>query len=337
LTNRESVYNSDASFGRSANLIFSGTNGSASLSERMRLTSGGNLIINPSGTDNDSLLTVKASTTDGKQIHIVQSNDDRGWRFSARTDGHFYLAATHNGSDSNILNARYDTGNVGIGIIPVNYKLSVQGASNSGIFVKQGSQIADSPASTNFYSGLTFENVTTTNAWSIGYSQGAKFSINYFDADSTYTRVLTATGNGDVGIGTINPGSKLHVNGNTFTNGRFGMDFGSIRTYSALGNITINVGNLPVLDGNNWRQASIMIFYSGVSGGLEQGYHNVAFIRLRGLTSWNDLNVTDIVGSASISLSSNTTTGCTLTLNVNSIITGSAMAMLASGTSGQLS
>jgi hypothetical protein len=148
---------------------------------------------------------------------------------------------------------------------------------------------------------------------------------------------MRITAGGNVGIGETNPGSKLHVNGNIFTNGRFGMDCGSIRTYSALGNITINVGNLPVLDGNNWRQASIMVFYSGVSGGLEQGYHNVTFIRLRGLTSWNGLDVTNIVGSASISLSSNTTTGCTLTLNVNSIINGSAMAMLASGTSGQLS
>jgi hypothetical protein len=151
------------------------------------------------------------------------------------------------------------------------------------------------------------------------------------------TERMRITSGGNVGIGETSPGSKLHVSGDTFTNGRFALPFGSVRTYSALGNITINVGNLPVLDGNNWRQASIMVFYSGVSGGLEQGYHNVTFIRLRGLTSWNDLNVTDIVGSASISLSSNTTTGCILTLNVNSIITGSAMAMLASGTSGQLS
>jgi hypothetical protein len=39
----ESVYNSDASFGRSADLVFSGTNGSGTLTERMRITSDGYL------------------------------------------------------------------------------------------------------------------------------------------------------------------------------------------------------------------------------------------------------------------------------------------------------
>jgi hypothetical protein len=37
----ESVYNSDASFGRSADLVFSGANGSGTLSERVRITAGG--------------------------------------------------------------------------------------------------------------------------------------------------------------------------------------------------------------------------------------------------------------------------------------------------------
>jgi hypothetical protein len=102
-------------------------------------------------------------------------------------------------------------GNVGIGTTSPGYRLSVQGADNSGIFIKQGSQIADSPASTNFYSGLTFENISTTNAWSIGYSQGAKFSINYFNASSTYTRVLTADASGNIGIGTTSPGKALEI------------------------------------------------------------------------------------------------------------------------------
>jgi hypothetical protein len=47
----ESVYNSDASFGRSADLVFSGANGSGTLTERMRLTVGG-LVRIPSFTSN---------------------------------------------------------------------------------------------------------------------------------------------------------------------------------------------------------------------------------------------------------------------------------------------
>ena len=45
----ESIYGPDASFGRQADLVFSGANGSGTLSERMRITSGGNVGI---GTDN---------------------------------------------------------------------------------------------------------------------------------------------------------------------------------------------------------------------------------------------------------------------------------------------
>jgi hypothetical protein len=84
----------------------------------MRITSGGNTIINPvggNGVYSQSLLTIKASVEDGNQIHMVQFNDDRGWRMKARSDGHFYLQSTHLGSDSNRLMVQYDTGNVGIG------------------------------------------------------------------------------------------------------------------------------------------------------------------------------------------------------------------------------
>lgn len=76
---------------------------------------------------------------------------------------------------------------------------------NSGLKIKQGNQIADIPASTNFYNGLVFENVSTTNAFSVGYSQGAKFSLNYFDAVSTYSRLITVTTGGLVGLGITAP------------------------------------------------------------------------------------------------------------------------------------
>jgi hypothetical protein len=85
--------------------------------EQMRITGGGNVGIGTafSGINTASQLTIKASVADGNQIYIVQSNDDRGWRLNAKTDGHFYLQSTYTSSNSNVLVARYDTGNVGIG------------------------------------------------------------------------------------------------------------------------------------------------------------------------------------------------------------------------------
>ena len=103
---------------------------------------------------------------------------------------------------------------VGIATTSPTYKLDIVGASNSGIRLKQGAQIQDTVASTNFYNALTFENTNTTHAWSLGYSQGGSFSINYFDAASTYSRIATFQTTG-VGIGTTNPNSRLDVRGGT--------------------------------------------------------------------------------------------------------------------------
>ena len=138
----------------------------------------------------------------------------------------------------------FDNGtNIGIGTQTPNYLVSIRGNSNSGIFLKQGGQIADSPTTASFYNGLTFENSSTTNAWSIGYSQGAAFSINYFDTNLTY-RYLTISTSGNVGIRTINPISMLTVdnglNGN-ITAG-FMMNMGSTsQGASAYGMVGINV------------------------------------------------------------------------------------------------
>lgn len=84
---------------------------------------------------------------------------------------------------------------------------------NSGLKIKQGNQIGDSVTNLNFYNGLVFENVSTTNAYSLGYSQGAKFSLNYFDSNSTYSRLLTVTNGGSFGFGVVNPVEGIHIGG----------------------------------------------------------------------------------------------------------------------------
>jgi len=110
-------------------------------------------------------------------------------------------------------------GNVGIGTTLPSKKLSISGSSNSGIFLKQGSQIQTAVGAGDFYSGLVFENTSTTNAWSLGYSQAAAFSINYFDASSTYSRYVTVTQAGNVGIGTTTPNTKLDISGSVNISG----------------------------------------------------------------------------------------------------------------------
>ena len=98
------------------------------------------------------------------------------------------------------------------------------GTNNSGLKLKQGNQIGDTVSSSNFYNGLVFENSSTTNAYSLGYSQGAKFSLNYFDSNSTYSRLLTVTNGGSFGFGVVTPLEGIHIGGSkhiAFTEGGF--------------------------------------------------------------------------------------------------------------------
>ena len=77
--------------------------------------------------------------------------------------------------------------------------------------VKQAAQINPASLSTTFYSGTTWENVSTGHAWSAGYSSYATWSLNFFDT-ATYTTPLVVTYLGNVGIGTTAPGARLDIN-----------------------------------------------------------------------------------------------------------------------------
>ena len=180
------------------------TNGS----EKMRLTSGGNLIINPVGSYNESLLTIKAANTNGKQIHIVQSNDDRGWRFSARTDGHFYLDSTYTGSDSNVLNARFDTGNVMIGSAGDNGgKLRVKNTTNAYViaFEKWNSTLTLGGFFQNSGSSGEMILVDTNGSQNVLISSSGN---SYWNAPSARFSIGT----------TVNTTDLFRVNGTTFSN-----------------------------------------------------------------------------------------------------------------------
>jgi hypothetical protein len=105
----------------------------------------GNIGINTafSGINTPSQLTIKASIADGNQIYLVQSNDDRGWRFKAQTDGHFYLQSAYTSSNSNVLKACYDTGNVLIGTVnDAGFKLDVNGTGKFNQNVTIGNAVA---------------------------------------------------------------------------------------------------------------------------------------------------------------------------------------------------
>jgi hypothetical protein len=188
-------------------------------SVRMVLSSGGNLGLNTnlSGINTAGLLTIKASATDGNQIYIVQSNDDRGWRFRARTNGHFYLQSSYTGADDDKFMIQYDTGNVGIGTTSPSTKFHVVGSSM--IQSMSGTAInirGDESLNSNF--GITWTTPTYTGGLAAirvarrGASDASDMMFFTAPNGDVPTERLRITSGGNVGIGTTNPVTKLQVN-----------------------------------------------------------------------------------------------------------------------------
>jgi hypothetical protein len=103
------------------------------------------------------------------------------------------------------------TGDIGIGIVTPSKKLHVKGDTNSGVLVKQGSQVDPDDLANTFWSGLAFQNWNTTHSYSMGYSTGGDFGIFRFDGTDTYMTMFTILQEGQVGIGTATPSTPLDV------------------------------------------------------------------------------------------------------------------------------
>jgi len=203
---------------------------------KMIIKSDGNVGINI--TTPSALLTIKAAGSDGNQIYIVQSNDNRGWRFRAKTDGHFYLQSSYTGTDTERFMIRYDNGNVGIGTTAPAYRLEVNGPAAFGTTTRTeiGNAASDPPgAGVNYgifhQSGLGLALASGAG----GSTQGTTF---WNISGSTWFRSMTITGlTGNVGIGNTNPNYKLDVNGS------FNLGSNAYINYTATYPYTITVAN----------------------------------------------------------------------------------------------
>ncbi len=130
---------------------------------------------------------------------------------------------------------------------------------------------------------------------------------------------------GNVGIGVTPSANRLQVAGN------IGLPNSCTATGETSGVFSIDVANLLALTGSNWRQASILIVYSGIDGGATNPTVLQTVVTLTGLSTWNTIAKNDIVGTASVAVSSSTATGATITFTVPTGNSGSVYAMLLGG------
>ena len=97
------------------------------------------------------------------------------------------------------------------------------------------------------------------------------------------------------------------------------------------GDFNILLTGLRQLVGSVWRQGSILVYYSGVDGTASNQTTFLASIAIRGLSTWNGMAVSNIFGTANVTLSDNANTSCRLNFDVPDGNSGSVFCILNCG------
>jgi hypothetical protein len=219
-----------------------GLNG-AGFTERMRITSGGNVGIGTTSPDRKLGILVSPSSTGDDGINITNGSSSfiltrTGSSYTYRgvpaNAGMIYsganLAFLSDGTNTTFHNGNGETmritsgGNVGIGTTP-SYKLDVNG-SQRWIFRNSSSEITDllvSTESANSISKLSFlwyGNETAALKFHRGDdSTGSSISLWTQPTGGSTTERIRIRDNGNIGIGTTSPGATLDVNGSIYVSG----------------------------------------------------------------------------------------------------------------------
>jgi len=195
-------------------------------SERMLITSAGNVQIGSDSTATPELLTVQAYTQN-QAFSGKYSSSGYLWflRHEANNSGRFQLfnaGSTTINLEGNTTRDNYILGDVGIGTTNPSSALEVVDSTNyKGIHIRG-----------NAAPNLTFgQNLDSTAEWKIGISgfNGDSFSIGTGTGANDKLHITSA---GDVGIATTSPAQKLDVRGGNIMVGGFGggTDYGLILT-----------------------------------------------------------------------------------------------------------
>jgi len=187
--------------------------GNAANTEKMVITSAGNVGIGTGSPDN--LLHVQGSNN--PRIDLGEDTNNKGWMrwnnadnyidFTTRVGGTYY-------ADTLVLR----NGNVGIGTTSPAHKLDVN----------SGSIFLDSDWPVYFGSGSV---LIEGNSSGTILRSNASAGFKWTDGGNTH---MTLDTNGNLGIGTTSPSERLHVHGKAFINGQIYGGFGAVTTNGTL-------------------------------------------------------------------------------------------------------
>ena len=285
-------------------------------------------------------LIVNAASADGMQFEN-SSDSNRGGRITSTGTagtGKFGITTTSSGYALSfgidaVEKMLLDTaGNVGIGVASPAGKLDVNvGAGGFGYFrstTYSNLELIGRSGGAGSGGCQLFLTTTGSRSWLIGQrtdtAYGAANSFFIRDDTATATRLEIDT-SGNVGIGVTPANNKFQVAGN------IGLPNSCTASGETSGVFSIDVANLLTLTGGSWRQASILVVYSGIDGTATNPTILQTVVTLTGLSTWNAISKNDIVGTASVAVSNDTTTGARITVTVPTGNSGTVYAVLLGG------
>jgi hypothetical protein len=269
--------------------------------------------ITGTSTTGYSTLTLRNTAASGRQYGITVGGSGTG----ATAAGNLYITDDTASATRLVLDS---AGNCGIGVTPSALtnvtRLEIGGQLSANLTLRSTST---SPSARNWLVGA---NINAFGDFVIrqGNSQGAEPN------SGTDRLVIDASGN--LLIGTTAGNNRVQVAGN------IGLPNSCTASGETSGVFSIDVANLLALTGGNWRQASILLVYSGVNTDLSNPTVLQTVVTLTGLGTWNTISKNDIVGTASVAISNDTTTGARITVTVPVGNSGTVYAVLLGGAGG---
>ena len=308
--------------------------------ERMRINAAGGLSINDN-VENPLSLNRTTTTTGASYMkftnaggnYYIGADSSAGDRMAIGGLAYGFTMTAESGrplvfATSNTARMTIDSsGNVGIGTTSPVEKLHVEGSmmldaynvgAEEGLFLRQGF------SSSNKYNLgiMTYAHNGSTND---GLTIGAYNGFSVCTGSNSRQERMRINSSGNVGIGTDSISNLLQVAG------AIGLNHAAMNSGATTGDFSVTVSGLTTLSGSAWKQMGFLVFYAGVDGTLAGSNMFLSMIRLRGLSTYASAVQSNIVGTATISDSSASSTGLTINFDVGNSNQGSVYVLLLGG------